>query len=153
MTTTSQLTPDGRFWADERISDIMVSSSTARFRARRSDCSSRSISDMDVDRISTFMLADSGIELTDVPPRMTPMLNVVLGVLGTVVAVNASIALARITIGFGAPKSLQEWPPGPRTITSKRRLPKASATIVSQPAPSRTRLHAIESFHRGVEKM
>ncbi len=36
-------------------------------------------------------------------------------------------------IGLGAPKSLQEWPPGPRTITSKRRLPRASATMVSAP--------------------
>ena len=56
-------------------------------------------------------------------------------------------------MGLGAPKSLQECPPGPRTITSKRRLPKASATIVSAPAPSSTRLYAIASFHRGVEKM
>ena len=30
------------------------------------------------------MLADSGIEFTEVPPRITPMLNVVFGVVGTV---------------------------------------------------------------------
>ena len=90
--------------------------------------------------MSTFMLADSGIEFTDVPPRITPMLKVVFGVAGTGVAVNVSIALARITIGLGAPKSLHECPPGPRTITSNRRLPSASATIVSAPAPSSTTL-------------
>ena len=90
--------------------------------------------------MSTFMLADSGIEFTEVPPRMTPMLKVVFGVVGTGVAVNISIALAKITMGLGAPKSLHEWPPGPRTMTSKRRLPKASATMVSAPAPSSTRL-------------
>ena len=84
------------------------------------------------------MLADSGIEFTEVPPRITPMLNVVLGMLGTVVALKVSIAFARITMGLGAPKSLHECPPGPRTITSNRRLPSASATIVSAPAPSST---------------
>src|SRR5579863_6851075 len=57
ITTTSQFTPDGLFCAGERISAAMVSSSTARFRAKRSECSNRSISVMDVDRISTFMLA------------------------------------------------------------------------------------------------
>src|SRR5450631_2251727 len=140
ITTTSQLTPDGRFCAEDRISAAMVSSSTARFSARRSDCSSRSISVIDVERISTFILAASGMEFTEVPPRITPILNVVFGVVGTGVAVKVSIALARITIGLGAPKSLHECPPGPRTITSKRRLPRASATIVSAPAPSSTRL-------------
>src|SRR5579872_6400439 len=153
ITTTSQFTPGGRFCADDLISAAMVSSSTARFRARRNDCSSRSISVIEVERISTFMLADSGIEFTEVPPRITPILKVVFGTEGTVVAVNVSIALARITMGLGAPKSLQECPPGPRTITSKRRLPRASATIVSAPAPSSTKLYAIESFQRGVAKM
>ena len=79
MTTTSQLTPEGLFCADDRISAAIVSSSTARFRAKRSDCSRRSISVIEVERISTFMLADSGIEFTEVPPRITPILNVVLG--------------------------------------------------------------------------
>src|ERR1035438_5080482 len=46
------------------------------------------------------------------------------------------MARARTIIGFGVPKSLQECPPGPRAITSKRRLPRASATTVSEPAPS-----------------
>ena len=78
MTTISQLTPDGRFCAGERISAAIVSSSTARVRAWRSACSSRSISVIEVERISTFMLADSGMELTEVPPRITPILNVVL---------------------------------------------------------------------------
>ena len=78
---------DGRFWAEDRISAAMVSSSTARFNARRIPCSRRSISVIEVERISTFMLADSGIEFTEVPPRITPMLNVVFGEAGTGVAV------------------------------------------------------------------
>ena len=82
------------------------------------------------------MLADSGIELTEVPPRITPTLNVVFGDAGTGVWLKTRMARASAMIGLGAPKSLQEWPPGPRTITSKRRLPSASATTVSDPAPS-----------------
>ncbi len=53
---------------------------------------------------------------------------------------RAWMARASTTMGLGVPKSLHECPPGPRTITSKRRLPSASATIVSAPAPSSTRL-------------
>ena len=146
ITTISQFTPEGRFCATERISDVMVSSSTARFRARTQRlleslhlCHRRG---PDVD----FMLADSGMEFTEVPPRITPILNVVLGAVGTVVAAKVSMALPKITIGLGAPKSLHECPPGPRTMTSKRRLPKASATIVSAPAPSSTSVWAIEFF-------
>src|ERR1700722_499044 len=140
IATTSQLTPEGRFCTGDRISADIVSSSTARFSASRSVCCSGSVSLIVVERISTFILADSGIELTDVPPRITPMLNVVFGVTGTCVDVNVSMARARITIGFGAPKSLHECPHGPRTLTSKRRPPGASATIVSEPAPSSTTL-------------
>src|SRR5215831_21319027 len=99
------------------------------------------------------MLADSGIELTEVPPRITPMLNVLLGTAETGVWQKPSMARARITIGLGAPKSLHECPPGPRTIISKRRLPSASATIVSEPAPSITTLDEIESFHSDSEKI
>ena len=55
----------------------------------RNTASRRSISAMDVERISTRMLADSGIEFTDVPPRITPTLNVVFGETGTGVSVNA----------------------------------------------------------------
>src|SRR6266404_9172129 len=105
---------------------------------------------MEVERRSTRMLADSGIEFTDVPPRITPTLNVVLGVPGTGVRLKTSIVRDRTIIGLGAPKSLHEGPPGPRTITSKRRLPSASATTVSAPAPSTTMLYAIAFFQRGV---
>jgi len=49
---TSQFTPEGRFCADDRISRASVSSSTARFSASRSVCSNRSISAIEVDRIS-----------------------------------------------------------------------------------------------------
>src|SRR5579872_5090649 len=113
----------------------------------------RSISAAELDRISTRMLADSGIELTDVPPRITPILNVVFGDDETRVCEKRWIARPRTTIGLGAPKSLHECPPGPRTVISKRRLPRASATMVSVPAPSSTRLETIESFHSDSEKM
>src|SRR3981081_4189464 len=87
ITTTSQLTPGARFCVsdadcdvdEDRICDSMVSSSIARFSASRRLCSSRSISAIDVERISTFRLADSGIEFTDVTPRITPMLKGVGG--------------------------------------------------------------------------
>ena len=52
-------------------------------QARRSARSSRSISAIEVERRSTLMLADSGIEFTEVPPRITPTLNVVFGEAGT----------------------------------------------------------------------
>ena len=78
---------------------------------------------MNVERISTFMLADSGMEFTEVPPRITPMLNVVFGVVGTGVAVKVSIALARITIGLGTP-SPPGMPARPAPMTSKQQLPR-----------------------------
>src|SRR5713226_4663936 len=140
ITTTSQLSPKGRRCDEARFSEACDSSSTAWSSASRRACSRRSISAIEVERISTRMLADSGMEFTEVPPRITPMLKVVLGDEGTGVSVNASMARASTRIGLGAPKSLQECPPGPRTMTSKRRLPRASATIVSDPAPSSTRL-------------
>ena len=53
---------------------------------------------------------------------------------------------ARTTIGLGTPKSLQEWPPGPVTVTSKRRLPRPSAMIESVPAPSIMMEKSIDIF-------
>ena len=58
--------------------------------------------------MSTLMLADSGMELTDVPPVITPMLKVVFGLAGTEVRPKMSMAWASTTMGFGVPKSLQE---------------------------------------------
>jgi len=57
------------------------SAATACSSPRRKARSSRSISAIDVERRSTRMLADSGIEFTEVPPRITPTLNVVLATL------------------------------------------------------------------------
>jgi len=58
--------------------------------------------------MSTRMLADSGIEFTDVPPLITPTLNVVLGLSGTGTRLNLSMARASTMMGLGTPKSLQE---------------------------------------------
>ena len=44
--------------------------------------------------MSTSMLTSAGIELTEVPPRTTPTLNVVLGSTGTCMRENFAIALA-----------------------------------------------------------
>src|SRR2546425_3798735 len=82
ITTNSQVTPKGRR-EDDLVSAARVSSSMARSRAARRARSTRSISDVDVERISTRMLADSGMEFTEVPPRITPILKVVFGVAGT----------------------------------------------------------------------
>ena len=54
--------------------------------------------------MSTRMLADSGIEFTEVPPRITPTLKVVLGDAGTGVWANACTARDSTTMGLGAPK-------------------------------------------------
>src|SRR5579863_4121756 len=91
-----------------RRSLAWVSSSLASSSSCRSEASRHSISDMEVERISTRMLADSGMELTEVPPRITPMLKVVLGDVGTGVWAKAPMARAKTRIGFGVPKSLQE---------------------------------------------
>ncbi len=75
--------PDGRRREAVRASVARVSSSTAWSSACRRARSRRSISAMEVERISTRMLADSGIEFTEVPPRITPTLKVVFGEAGT----------------------------------------------------------------------
>jgi hypothetical protein len=54
------------------------------------------------------MLADSGIEFTEVPPRITPTLKVVFGDAGTGVCEKTSTARAKARIGLGVPKSLHE---------------------------------------------
>ena len=70
---------------------------------------------MEAERRSTRAVADSGIELTDVPPEITPILNVVRGESGIWTSLNRASARERSTMGLGTPKSLHEWPPGPRT--------------------------------------
>ena len=67
MATISASKPprDGELW----LLLLRISSSwIARSIALRNSNSSRSISNAEVERISTRMLADSGIEFTEVPP-------------------------------------------------------------------------------------
>jgi len=97
-----------------------------------------------VERMSSSTVADSGIELIDVPPAMKPGLKVLRGVSPDGVANEASPARAamprlRIVIGLGVSASLHEWPPGPFTVTRNRRLPSARVTATPVPEPSRAR--------------
>src|SRR5262249_2670567 len=108
ITTISALRPGSHLGPELRASSARDSSSPARCIAIRMAYSSPSISRDEVERISTRMLADSGMELTEVPPRMTPMLQVVLGEVGTGTWANPATARARATMGLGAPKSLHE---------------------------------------------
>ncbi len=70
----------------------------AQWRRARSR---RSISAIDVERRSTRMLADSGIEFTEVPPRITPTLKVVFGEAGTGVCANDCTARDEHDDGIG----------------------------------------------------
>src|SRR5262249_6077310 len=86
MRTISRLSPD--FLAPGRCSAACRSSLRTRSAERRRASSSFSSSSPDVERRSTLMLADSGMEFTEVPPRITPTLKVVFGVAGTAVCTN-----------------------------------------------------------------
>ena len=55
----------------------------------------------------------------EVPPSMLPMLRVVRGLTGSGMLESSLMASAAATMGLGAPKSLQEWPPGPVMTISK----------------------------------
>jgi len=90
-------------------------------RAERRASSIRSISAIDVERKSTRMLADSGIEFTEVPPRITPTLKVVLGEAGTGVWLKDSTARERARIGLGVPKV------GPRVSARTRTILQRAA--------------------------
>ena len=54
-------------------------------------------------------------------------------------------------MGLGVPASVQEWPPGPVTVTRKRRLPRARVTTVLVPPPSRAMAAAMRSRVGAVE--
>ena len=82
-------------------------------------------------------MADSGMELMEVPPEMWPTLMVVAGVAGSLRLAMAVRARLRMRMGLGVPASVQEWPPGPVTVTRKRRLPRARVTTAVVPPPSR----------------
>src|ERR1043166_3409570 len=102
---------------------------------------------MEAERKSTRAVADSGIEFTEVPPEMTPMLKVVRGDSGIITSLKRASAREPRAIGLGTPKSLQECPPGPRKVISKRRLPSAWLTYVSVPEPSMTSREVMTSRH------
>ena len=55
--------------------------------------------------MSTSMLPSNGIEFTDVPPEITPTLNVVFGVDGTWMSAMPAIARPSAWIGFGMPNA------------------------------------------------
>jgi len=57
------------------------------------------------ERISRSIAAEKGIEFTDVPPEITPTLNVVLGEPGTCTSEMPAIALPSAWIGFGMPNA------------------------------------------------
>ena len=78
---------------------------------RRSSSSSLS------ERISISMPADADIVFTDVPPSMTPTLNVVLGSSGALKSDIFAIALPIACIGLGSPKSAKLCPPLPVNVT------------------------------------
>ena len=82
-------------------------------------------------------MAVSGMELMEVPPEMWPTLMVVAGLAGSLRSAMAVRARLRMRMGLGVPESLQEWPPGPVTVTRKRRLPRARVTTAEVPLPSR----------------
>src|SRR4051812_5813590 len=85
------------------LAAVGLVSDTASATALRSAASSLSISAADAERMSTRIVADSGMEFTLVPPLIAPMLNVVFGSAGTGVAANFATARDSATIGFGTP--------------------------------------------------
>src|SRR5579862_2742791 len=97
--------------------------------ARRKIFSSLRISGSASERRSALMVAFAGIEFTDVPPSMLPILKVVLGLSGAGVFKKRAIPRASALTGLGTPKSDQLWPPGPLIVTSTRR--DASAAVVT----------------------
>ena len=83
-------------------------------------------------------MADSGMELMEVPPEMWPTLMVVWGSAGSLRAAIWVRAWLSRRMGLGVPASVQEWPPGPvMVVTRKWRLPMARVTTgVELPLPS-----------------
>ena len=74
---------------------------------------------------------------------MVPTFQVVRGESLSLRAANRAITALIRTIGFGIPASVQECPPGAEIVTRNRRLPSASVTATSCPAPSKTMFAAI----------
>src|SRR5260370_37940688 len=95
----------------------------------RRNVSSLASSASDSDRKSTFISACAGIEFTDVPPSISPILKLVLGDSGTWPATKRAIPRPSAWMGLGTPKSDQLCPPGPVTAISTLR--DASAAVVT----------------------
>ena len=68
--------------------------------------------------MSTSILQEMAMELTEVPPSTTPMEKVVLGLFGTSSSEYLAMALPMAKMGLGMPKSPLECPPGPLKVTS-----------------------------------
>src|SRR6266702_2983557 len=81
------------------------------------------------ERISTLSRASCGMEFTDVPPSIWPMLKVVRGLAGTFVLMKRTEPRTRALMGLGMPKSDQLWPPGP--VMEASSLREASALVVT----------------------
>ncbi len=88
-----------------RVERTPFSSSTACLTSARNASFTFFSSAQDSDRMSTSMLTSAGIELTEVPPRTTPMLNVVLGSTGTCSRENFAMALPIANAGLTSPNA------------------------------------------------
>src|ERR1700682_679249 len=98
-------------------------------------------SESDSERKSTFIRARDGIEFTDVPPSISPILKLVLGDSGTRAATKRAIPRPSAWMGFGTPKSDQLWPPGPVTAISTLREASAAVVTYSVADPSSAITH------------
>src|SRR6266851_5905159 len=84
-----------------------------------------------VERRSRRAVADSGMELMEVPPEMWPTLMVVRGLVGSLRLAIWVRARLRMRMGLGVPASFQEWPPGPVMVTRKRRSEEHTSELQS----------------------
>src|ERR1700752_2648136 len=77
------------------------------------------------------------MELTEVPPWISPILKLVRGDSGTRAATNRAIPRPSAWMGLGRQKPDQLWPPGPVIETSTRRDASAAVVTYSVAEPSR----------------
>ncbi len=115
MMRTSAVSNSLLLAAGELGNDLVTASCNAR--------SSRSSSSTDAERVSTRMVADSGMEFTEVPPLMMPMLKVVFGVAGNVVRREAVNDARQRDDGIGN----AEVAPGVAAMTANRDFIAAAA--------------------------
>src|SRR6266852_924028 len=113
----------------ERSRAESVSSRTPAAMHSRSADSRRVSSSSLSERISTLSRASWGMEFTEVPPSIWPILKVVRGLAGTFVLMKRTEPRTRALMGLGMPKSDQLWPPGP--VMEASSLREASALVVT----------------------